>query len=473
VAKKVYATELIPLPSPPILYTIGQQCLTTYIGHSLDKHVAGLRQQGRSGMPRTVRDAALESRTARARLKPSGKPYYRSIDPGLHLGYRKGIAGGKWVMRWYVGEGDYRLKTVGLADDTADGDGVAVLDFKQAQGLIRQRHVELVRVAKGLPSQDGPYSVRACVEEYLAFLEANRKSAKDARWRAEALILPRLGNVACVDLTAPGLRKWLADTAAAAPRLRTRTGQKQRYRDTNGEEEPRRRRRATANRVLTIVKAALNRAWREGKIPSDDAWRRVEPFEEADAPRVRYLSIDECRRLIEAAEGAFRDLVRAALLTGCRFGELASLQVRDFNPDAGTLHIRTSKSGRGRHVVLHDEGIELFTELSAGRRGVELMLRKADGDRWGKSNQTRPMADACAQAKIEPPANFHSLRHTYASHAVMAGAPLLVVAKNLGHADTRMVEKHYGHLSASYVADAIRAAAPRFKSQVRDEFPER
>ena len=44
----------------------------------------------------------------------------------------------------------------------------------------------------------------------------------------------------------------------------------------------------------------------------------------------------------------------------------------------------------------------------------------------------------------------------------MNGAPLLVVAKNLGHSDTRMVEKHYGHLAESYVADAIRAAAPRF-----------
>jgi hypothetical protein len=44
----------------------------------------------------------------------------------------------------------------------------------------------------------------------------------------------------------------------------------------------------------------------------------------------------------------------------------------------------------------------------------------------------------------------------------MNGAPLLVVAKNLGHADTRMVEKHYGHLSKSYIAEAIRAAAPRF-----------
>ena len=250
-------------------------------------------------MARTVRDATLESRTARARLKPSGKPHYRSIDPGLHLGYRKGVAGGKWVMRWYIGDGDYKLETMGVADDLADADGVAILDFKQAQALIRQRHVELVRAAKGLPAKDGPYTVRTCVEEYLAFLEANRKSGKDARWRAEALILPKLAKIACVDLTAPGLRKWLADTAAAAPRLRTRKGEAQQYQTGDGDEgEQRRRRRATANRVLTVLKAALNRAWREGKIPSDDAWRRVEPFEEADAARVRYLSIDECRRLL-------------------------------------------------------------------------------------------------------------------------------------------------------------------------------
>jgi hypothetical protein len=119
-------------------------------------------------MARTVRDAALETRTARARLKSSGKPYYRSIDPGLHLGYRKGVAGGKWVMRWYVGEGDYRLETIGVADDTAEADGVAVIDFKQAQALIRQRHLELVRVAKGLASRDGPYTVGRCIGEALS-----------------------------------------------------------------------------------------------------------------------------------------------------------------------------------------------------------------------------------------------------------------------------------------------------------------
>ena len=72
------------------------------------------------------------------------------------------------------------------------------------------------------------------------------------------------------------------------------------------------------------------------------------------------------------------------------------------------------------------------------------------------------MAAACERAKISPSIGFHGLRHTWASLAAMAGVPLMVVAKNLGHRDTRMVEMHYGHLAPSYVADAIRAGAPRF-----------
>lgn len=416
-------------------------------------------------MARTVRDAKLETRTARAALKQSGKPYWRALDEGLHVGYRKGKTAGKWVVRSYLGGQDYRVETIGTADDTIDPDGDVILSFAQAQAKARQYHVEQKREAIGLPRvQPGPYTVAMCLAEYLAWMEQHRKSARVVRWTAEASILPELGTIPCAKLSAAVLRRWLDNQAKEPARLRTKKGEQQRYRavDVADREESIRRRRVTANRKLVILKAALNYAWREKKIPSDEVWRSVKPFREVDVARLRYLTVAECQRLMNAADPDFRKLVQAGLLTGCRFGELAALAVSDFNPDSGTLHIRTSKSGKGRHVVLTDEGAEFFRGLAAGRAGSERMLPKADGGRWLKSHQSRPMREACNRARIEPPASFHTLRHTCASLTIMGGAPLMVVARNLGHADTRMVEKHYGHMAPSYVADAIRAAAPRF-----------
>jgi integrase len=143
-------------------------------------------------------------------------------------------------------------------------------------------------------------------------------------------------------------------------------------------------------------------------------------------------------------------------------GELGRLKVEDFNSDIGTIAIRTSKVGKPRHVVLTDEGLSYFEDVCSDRTGDEPIFLKANGSPWRKSHQLRPMAEACRRAKIDPPINFHALRHTWASLATMNGVPLLVVAKNLGHSDTRMVEKHYSHLSPSYIAEAIRAGAPRF-----------
>ena len=81
---------------------------------------------------------------------------------------------------------------------------------------------------------------------------------------------------------------------------------------------------------------------------------------------------------------------------------------------------------------------------------------------WGRSWQICSMKAACDRAHIKPAIGFHGLRHSWASHAVMNGMPLLLVARNLGHRDTRMVELHYGHFAPDYASWEIRRAAPRF-----------
>ena len=88
-------------------------------------------------MARRVRDRAIETREARRKLKASGKPYWRAIGKGLHVGYRKGKTSGVWVVRRYLGDQNYSMHTVAEADDILDADGQDVLDFWQAQEAAR------------------------------------------------------------------------------------------------------------------------------------------------------------------------------------------------------------------------------------------------------------------------------------------------------------------------------------------------
>src|SRR5712691_9164648 len=115
------------------------RCSATYIRPVLDP--AELPPPEGDNMPRKVRDASLETRTARSRLRVRHEPYFRLIEPGLHLGYRKLASGpGTWIVRCYSGAGTYSVKNLKsaddkliLADDYSDTDGVTVLSFAQAQ----------------------------------------------------------------------------------------------------------------------------------------------------------------------------------------------------------------------------------------------------------------------------------------------------------------------------------------------------
>jgi len=351
-------------------------------------------------MARTLHDTKLDTRAARLRLKKRREPYWRSISEGLAIGYRKGAKGGTWIARHYRAEHGRRYQSIGTADDVVDADGGHVLSFAEAQEAARKWFRDLARHDRG-EARSGPYSVRECLREYLTWLEVHRKTEADARHRVDTHIVPKLGSIDCDRLTTAEIQKWLRDLANSPARLRTKKdAKKPNVREFDREDQDAvRRRRASANRTLTVLKAALNRAWRDGKTFSDEAWRRVEPFKEADAARVRYLTVAEAKQLLNASEPNFRRLAQAALATGARYGELATLRASDFSPDSGTIHVRTSKSGKGRHIVLNDEGAALFKSLAAGKPGDALLLAKVDGSAWKKSDQARPMAEACSRQR--------------------------------------------------------------------------
>src|SRR5262245_51481628 len=160
---------------------------------------------------------------------------------------------------------------------------------------------------------------------------------------------------------------WHEGLATRPPRTRAGRGMPHRFRVDCDDPEYRRKRRATANKSLTLLKAALNHAWREGRVASDDAWRRVRPFAKVDAPRIRYLTIDEITRLINACSPDFRQLVQAGILTGCRYGEVVAMRCADYNPDAGSAYVQPGKAAKARHVTLSDEGRAFFAQATVGR----------------------------------------------------------------------------------------------------------
>jgi integrase len=392
-------------------------------------------------MARRVKDLNLESREARAKLKSRSKPYWRTIGRGLHLGYRKNKTGHSvWVSRQYVG-GAYRTKAVGLADDVEDANGDTVLDFWQAQDFARN-----LRAAQKLS-----VTVKDAITAYLRFLEG-RPSWVTARSRAHTSILPELGKLQIDELDPETIRTWHKGIAQRGPQVRSNGTPK--FRKTSSDHDAVRKRRATANNYLLTLKAALNHVWKEQRLSVERTWAHVKPFPNTTVAKGDYFTLDEVRDILAVAESTFQVLVRAAFETGARYQEIARLRVRDFHD--GTLHIRKSKTNKDRHVFLTEDGAAFFAGLVARRRPDELVL----GKEWHAGMQTRPMKLACKKAGVRY-RSFHLLRHTWASHAVMGGMPLTVVARNLGHADTKMVERVYGHLAPSYVAQAVRDHAPR------------
>lgn len=433
-------------------------------------------------MARTKRSAKLDSRSARLDELPAEQKHQEPLEPGRYLCYRrpKSGASGTWFARMNCADTPGRIlqARLGTADDFMEADGQLTLTYKQAcrkaEDWFKEQAGNIHFKVTGERLQKGPYTIDEAMTDYLQDAEQRGvKGLQIMRLTIKAHILPVLGPLEVSKLTKPKLNAWF-HALAAAPRRRTgkpkAEGGEVQYLTPPATEDERRARKDSANRILTNLRAALNLAMKNGKVSCKPVWQDVERFKNVGAARVRFLNIDEQQRLVNVCPPGFRELVQAALFTGCRYGELCRLTVRDFDAKAGHLFVEKSKSGKPRHLTLTEEAVAWFQSHTAGKpSGARLLTRpnakgKArknmdDPSAWGPHDQKKAMRSACFSAGLEP-LSFHELRHTYASGLVNAGIPLAFVAEQLGHVDTSMVEKHYGHLCPNAKADAIRKLSP-------------
>ncbi len=154
-------------------------------------------------MARKVSFSALESRSARLRLKIRRRPYSGpSLARGISLMYRRNKTNGTWVLKVSDGHGAYWTKGFALADDFEDADGKTVLTFYQAQDQAKK----LARGGDG-SADTAPITVDGALNAYRTDLISRSANPYNAEWPRVHLTSALMSKPVAL-LTATELKKW-------------------------------------------------------------------------------------------------------------------------------------------------------------------------------------------------------------------------------------------------------------------------
>lgn len=214
---------------------------------------------------------------------------------------------------------------------------------------------------------------------------------------------------------------------------------------------------ATINRRITALSACLTVCVKEygwlTKNPIPNVTRMAD-----SKGRERFLSDGERRALLAACEAsgcvALAPLVKLALATGARKGELIGLLWANVSFERRTVRFVDTKNGESRTVPLATSAVAVLTEWRKGRLPVGPVFPMTVHD---VNKPWRAARDAAGLQDFR----FHDLRHSAASYLAMSGASLMDIAAILGHKTLAMV-KRYSHLSEQHTAAAVDRMAERF-----------
>ena len=230
--------------------------------------------------------------------------------------------------------------------------------------------------------------------------------------------------------------------------------------------------KGTVLRHLSALRTFFSFLKREGRVETNPAAGLKGP--RAEKPLPRTLSLAEAAALVEAPEAGSplgardRALLELLYATGVRVSELVGLDVADV--DLSSRQLRTLGKGRKERIVpFGEKAAEALrawlpprADLRAGRlhRDRDPLFVNARGTRLSDRSVRRVLVRALFAAEVEREASPHTLRHSFATHLLSAGADLRVIQELLGHASLATTQR-YTHLDVDRLMEVYRKAHPK------------
>ncbi|MES2095364.1 MAG: tyrosine-type recombinase/integrase [Pseudomonadota bacterium] len=337
--------------------------------------------------------------------------------------------GATYALRYRDEYGRQRQYKIANAADVSFAEAKKEAIRVKARVSVGQNPVEERKANRRIPT------VAELAARYLDYARTYKRSADIDERYLRIHLLPRFGKLHLDQLDQTEIMEWLQSNVQA--------GYAQ----------------ATVNRWQVILSHMMRMAKKWG-LPGADQ-NPLEGVKQKDCNNriERYLTPAETARLKQAVEESpnplLKHIVALLLLTGCRKRELLDAKWEEVNLDRKVWRIPTSKTGRPRHVPLSEDAIAVLRRIP----------------RFGKSPYIVPNPktlkpfvsiynswDSARRAARVPDVRIHDLRHSAASNLVNAGRSLYIVAKLLGHSNTKTTER-YAHLDAGVMLEAVNAGS--------------
>ncbi len=209
--------------------------------------------------------------------------------------------------------------------------------------------------------------------------------------------------------------------------------------------------KSSVNKNVGCLRAMFNKAIEWGLLSTKNPAAGIK-FYKLDNRRLRYLEKEEIPRFLGNCQGHLRDIVEFAINTGMRKGEIFNLKWHDVDWTNGLVHVLHTKNHEKREIPINESVRNILVRVKKNPESP-FVFSSFNGKAF--IDIKKSFSTALNKSEIVD-FRFHDLRHTFASHLVMAGVDLLTVKELLGH-KTMAMTLRYAHLSCNHKKQAVKA----------------